>query len=103
MKHSKYNLAAAAALVLTGTASAADRESREARQARYDNESTVRHVAKYPFRAARTMVRTPLILGQTVIGRRSAYSDRGFFTENERDASLTMRRVPFAGDQPDND
>ncbi len=40
-------------------------------------------VVRYPFRVGYTVVRTPLILGQTFTGKRTFISDRGFFQTND--------------------
>jgi hypothetical protein len=51
-------------------------------------------VASYPFRAGRTIVRTPLILGETFTGKRTFVSDRGLFQANDESAIEQRNSVP---------
>jgi hypothetical protein len=107
MKTSKYLLTALFALVLTGTVRAGDSDysmqSQDTASSRSDDSPFVWRVVRYPFRVAATAVRSPLIAGETLIGRRSIIGEHGFFARKQVDESLTMRRVAFAGDIPDND
>jgi hypothetical protein len=51
-------------------------------------------VASYPFRAGRTIVRTPLIIGETFTGKRTFVSDRGLFQSNDESAMEQRNSVP---------
>ncbi|RYD63972.1 MAG: hypothetical protein EOP84_33140 [Verrucomicrobiaceae bacterium] len=49
-------------------------------------------VVKFPFRTARTVVRSPMIIGETASGRREIISDDGFFAR-DNDRRLSSRRL----------
>lgn len=69
-----------------------------------ENRSVYQRVLRYPGRVVYTVARTPLILSETAMGQRRFISRDGFFAADEQQRhSLTMRRVAFAGDVPDND
>lgn len=104
----KTNLCAAflfAALTLNGAALAAHQPGHPAApQARGGSAATTTatdddsplawRVVRYPFRVGYTIVRTPLIVGQTFAGKRTFYSDRGFFQTNDLPANDPRRSVP---------
>jgi hypothetical protein len=84
-------------------ASSAQRES--TREMREDRESgvmtawdTVTTPFRYVGRAGMTVVRTPLIVGETATGEREFISSRGFFTKTPEDARGS---APVNGNEPE--
>jgi hypothetical protein len=65
----------------------------ESRAAPDDDSPMAWRVVRYPFRVGYTLVRTPLILGETVAGKRTFYNERGFFQANELPANDPRRSV----------
>ncbi len=103
----KTSLCAAflAALTMNGTALAAHKpghpggpQARDARAATSaatgDDSPMAWRVVRYPFRVGYTLVRTPLIVGETFAGKRTFYNERGFFQTNDLAANEARRSVP---------
>lgn len=61
---------------------------------RDDDEGFAERVVKFPFRTARTVARTPVIVGESLAGRREIISDRGFMVR-DGDRRLSSRRLDW--------
>ena len=103
MKTKTYLCAAFAASLALNTAAFADQSYRPSvtqahggngpAAAATDDTPMAWRVARYPFRVGYTVVRTPLILGQTFTGKRTFVSNRGFFQTNEESAAADQRNT----------
>ncbi len=61
-----------------------------------EREGLGERIVKFPFRTARTAVRTPVIVGETLSGRREVISDDGFFARDYDDRRrLSSRRLDW--------
>lgn len=54
-----------------------------------DNPSMAWRIARYPGRVGMTVLRSPIIVGETFTGRRSFVSSRGFFQAREEAAQAS--------------
>jgi hypothetical protein len=105
MKTNSYFAAACAAALLIPSAAFASHRSVNMTAAQANPETAAStgsltedsmawKVATYPYRAGRTIVRTPLIIGETFSGKRTFVSDRGLFQSNEESAVEQRNSVP---------
>ncbi|MGB8166096.1 MAG: hypothetical protein WCF18_01300 [Chthoniobacteraceae bacterium] len=107
MKTKPILIAALLAAALPGGASASPMSasgSSKTQTERRDDSSIYQRVLRFPGHVVYSVARTPLIIGETAMGQRRIISRGGFFAADEEQRhSLTMRRVAFEGDAPDND
>ncbi|MGB8167906.1 MAG: hypothetical protein WCF18_10475 [Chthoniobacteraceae bacterium] len=57
-----------------------------------DNTPMAWRVVRYPFRVGSTVMRAPLIVGQTFTGKRTFISERGFFQNSEGQPAAADQR-----------
>lgn len=97
--------ASIATLALVGSAEARQNERQSAAEARGsssarvatsdDDASFAWRVARYPGRVGHTIVRSPMIVGETLGGERTFMSERGFFqTKETKYDSLDKESTP---------